>query len=327
MKLNYWKKYKDLISILKNKVNIMTETTEKMEQMCYSDQNSDCTEDCSGQCTVDECSVQEGSNEQVQGLKMEDVAGFLSNREYKVAVIYSGWSLSTIEDKLYNYGSSSDFGMCRVDRYKGEETNRTICLMKTSFYEKLMSAGYNKRKYGEDFCCTEYKLREHNFPKFGESNNLFLSLPKDLSASECRVQLERKLNEISSFGIFNLEDMKLNLPTKSRENDIHNGSVFITFKREMRIELIALIKILLHDTWWYSESSNPDSVPEKRMICQCYWARERVPRKVESDSTMESTPQPKPRGQNRGRSSESSTKKSGGEQKSGRKQFYKDGFH
>lgn len=200
-----------------------------------------------------------------------------SNLPYKVVVIYSGWSLSSIEDKLYHYGTDTDFGMCRVDRYKSEETNRTICLMRTEFFRHLMDAGYSKRKYGEDFSCTEYTLRPHNFPKEGESNNLFISLPKELSASECRSQLERKLQSISEFGVFAAEDMKINLPMKSRENDIHNGSAFVTFKREMPLEIIALIKILLHDTWWHSSAEMP---ADWRVLCQCYWARERTPRKV-----------------------------------------------
>ena len=120
----------------------MTETTDNLEQMCETDQKMD-------------------------QKQMDDMSDFLSRQPYKVVVIYSGWSLSTIEDKLWNFGSNTDFGMCRVDRYKGEETNRTICLMKKSFYDKLVNMGYNKRKYGEDFCCSEYKLREHNFPKLG----------------------------------------------------------------------------------------------------------------------------------------------------------------
>ena len=209
---------------------------------------------------------------------------------YKVVVIYSGWPLSSIKDKLYEFGTGSDFGMFRVDRYKGEETNRTICLMTVNFFDSLMRSGYSKRKYGEDFCCSEYKLRDHNFPKDGESNNLFISLPKELSASECRQQLLSKMDQIMEFGVFGSDEMKINVPMRSRENDIHNGSAFITFKREVFRDVVALVKILLHDTWLYSTVSELTPDPDQPsnqvqgFLCQCYWARERVSSKESAGS-------------------------------------------
>ena len=229
---------------------------------------------------------------------------------YKVVVIYSGWPLSTIKTKLYDFGTSSDFGMFRVDRYKGEETNRTICLMTTNFFDTLMNNGYSKRRYGEDFCCSEYKLREHNFPKDGESNNLFISLPKELSASECRQQLLSKMDQIMEFGVFGADEMKINIPMKSRENDIHNGSAFMTFKREIPRDVVALVKILLHDTWLYGNLSNfdetnaaPDSSQITSFLCQCYWARERISSssrestgsETSTESTIKPDSQPKPK--------------------------------
>ena len=186
----------------------------------------------------------------------------------KVVMIYSNWSLASIEEKLYEY-TADEFSMCRVVRFKGEETDRTLCLMRVTLLNRLIDEGFDRRRRELDFSCAELRLGVYNFPKSGESKNLFISLPKDLSSSECRSQLSQKLDNFTKFGLCSAEDMKLNLIVSSRDSNTHSGTAFITFKKETPVEIIACVKILLHDSWLLT------STGERHSLLQCYWARER----------------------------------------------------
>lgn len=206
-------------------------------------------------------------------------------KTYKVAVIYSSWSIQSITDKLSEYGSSDDFAMLRVDRHKGEETNRTICLMDSDFFDSMISSGYDRRKYGEDFSMTEYQIRDHNYPKEGETDSLYIPLPKSLTGAECQQQMQRKLDTICGFGVCTVDDIKINIPMKSRDTGEHNGLLFLSVKKELPKECITVFKILIHDTWWYTSDD------ERVSLCRCYWARER--KAPESEGTDSNTEQPK----------------------------------
>jgi len=202
-----------------------------------------------------------------------------SSCPYVLAIIYSNWPLSTINEFLASSDSSDGYGLLKIDYRKGKETNRTICLMSSKFYQQLLAEGYNKRRYNFDFAVSQYQLRQHNYPSEGESSNLFVPLPKEMLASECRRYLEEKLSEMCSFGLLNDDDYKLNIPTSSRQSDLHKGSAFLTFKKEVNVDVIASVKILLHDSVWNMET-------EQKELAQCYWAKDRKKEKVSKPKTV-----------------------------------------
>lgn len=189
---------------------------------------------------------------------------------YVVAVAFSRWPLGQLlqflEDKLSV--SQSDVGVMRIDRSGGKETNRTIMLVSRSLYNKALEKGYSEHQPGLDFKLTQYELKEHNLPKDGYSRNFFIPLPPSLTGDEARDQLQNKLNVLSEFGMFS-DSPRLKIPLKSRETGEHKGQAYVTFSQNTPTNVIALARVLLHDTRLYTT----ESVEYERM--RCFWAREK----------------------------------------------------
>lgn len=213
-------------------------------------------------------------------------------KKFPLYIVYSSWSLSRIEELFDDYDQHDGIGPMRIDRFRGEETNRTICLLKPELYQNLVAAGFTQRRYNFDFSIAEFKLREHNYPREGESRNLFVPLSHKLDANESRRQLENKLLELCKFGVLNEGDYKVTIRLTSRHENNHTGSAFLIFKREVHLDQIAVAKIVLHDTWWY------DSSDESYELAQCFWAKEhknanRPLPKAPTRPMIKSVPQPR----------------------------------
>lgn len=190
-----------------------------------------------------------------------------SPKSYKLAVIYSNWALPAIADFI-NSESETGYGPMKIDRNKGMETNRTLCLFTENLFNSMMNK-YGKRDQNLDFVMSEYKLRDHNFPRQGEVNNLFIPLPTQLTATECHQQLEQKLDGLYQMNVVQVTNVKLHIPLKSREHDKHNGLAFLTFSNTT-LNDVAVVKLMLNDTWWTNEADT-----EWSTLMKCYWAKER----------------------------------------------------
>ena len=190
-----------------------------------------------------------------------------SQKSYKLAVIYSNWAVPTITDFI-SAESETGYGPMKIDRNKGNETNRTLCVLTDKLFNAMMSK-YGRRDQNLDFVMSEYKLREHNFPRQGEVNNLFIPLPIQLSATECHQQIEQKLEALYQMDVTQATNVKLHIPLKSREHDKHNGLAFLTFSNS-DLNDVAVVKLMLNDTWWTNEADL-----EWSTLTKCYWAKER----------------------------------------------------
>jgi len=193
---------------------------------------------------------------------------------YVVAVAFSRWPLGQLcqflEEKLGV--SQSDVGVMRIDRFKGKETNRTIMLVSRSLYNKALAKGYTEHQQGLDFKLTEYELKDHNLPKEGYTRNFFIPLPSSLTGDEARDQLQNKLNVLTDFGMFS-DSPRLKIPLRSRETGEHRGQAYVTFSPDTSTNVIALARVLLHDTRLYTCEPNNEATGYERM--RCFWAKEK----------------------------------------------------
>lgn len=190
-------------------------------------------------------------------------------KKYVVAIIFSRWNLDTVYDFIMDHASESEFvGPLRIDRNKGQETDRTICIMSASLYDTLKES-YPRRTYSCDFSITEYELRKYNHPKEDETYKLFVHLPRQLSASKCALQLEDKMKAFTQAGLVKQDEYKVDVPCSSREVNTHRGLAFVSFKRTVPQDVICVIKLMLHDSWWTLNE-------EDTQLMKCNWARNRT---------------------------------------------------
>ena len=166
-------------------------------------------------------------------------------------------------------------GVMRIDRARDRETNRTIMLIERSLLETAEKKGFTRVQRDVDFKMTPYMIREHNRPKQGYTRNFYIPLTKELPAADAQIQLDAKLAILSSFGMFADHPPRLKIPLISRESGTHRGRAFVTFARETDTDVIALARILLHDTRLFTGEDDHE-------LMKCYWAKERPVRSSSS---------------------------------------------
>lgn len=193
--------------------------------------------------------------------------------EYPVFLVHSNWTLKRIRDFLSGFGNGN-IGSLHIDRERnGNETNRTICLMDESIFEGLNKGGYSRSK---DFSINRYELRQNCYPSKTHAYSFYIPVPAFLSEQELNAQLDGKFGELVKFGILKTEDYKFRFPEGK-------SFCFVTFDRNVDHDTIAIIKVCVDNTWWYSSES-----PDTSELMRCFWGRRRPvgPR----DSNQEDAP-------------------------------------
>ena len=207
-----------------------------------------------------------------------DVAEVQTQIDFPVYMIYSRWSLNTLDEFLINYGGA---GFLRIVFGKEDkETDRTIAILTKNTYDSLCDAGYgeNKREdrsYGQGFRVTPFLLNENSYPGEGRNKTLFVPVPKVLGGDDSWVTdaVTEKLQHLAEWDIVPASSWSVKVPLKSREQGGVRGGCFISFKRDVPLERIAMTRVLLTDTYW------PDSeAVTERSIFRCFWARDRESR-------------------------------------------------
>ena len=189
--------------------------------------------------------------------------------EYPIFMVYSSWSIADLDKFIRSFGDEDDiFGPIRVDRYKGKETDRTVCIFSENVYRNMLDHGYGKRRKNEDFAIERYVLRPHSYPKPNETNDLFVQLTKSLSTSDCREQLSAKLNALIDLGVISVNDFRVKIPLKSRETNDHLGSAFIIFENDVKPDAIAFTRVIIHDSHWNIGESGWELV-------SCFYSKDR----------------------------------------------------
>ena len=206
-----------------------------------------------------------------------------NENKYAVVIVFSSWLLEDICAFLENELGATDeqIGLIRIDRVKDgdqyKETNRTILLLDRCLLDTAAKMGYTQ--YNRNFKMAEYEVREHNLPRKGSSRNFYIPLPKELSGSDARAQIQNKLDVLMRFGMFPRSRPRLNIPLVSRETGgTHKNMAFVSFSKDTPVETIALARILIHDTRLYTAE-------EEFGLMKCFWARENKKNKGNRDGT------------------------------------------
>lgn len=194
----------------------------------------------------------------------------LTESTFPVYMIYSDWSLPQLDTFLAKYGN---VGFLRiVYDNDGKETNRTIAVLPETAYDALCSDGYDHRQYGRGIKISQFLLNESNFPGEGRNKTLFVPVPKDLGGDDSQVisAIVDKLKHLAEWNIIPADSWSVNVPLKSREKGGVRSGCFISFKREVVLDRIAMARVLLTDTYWPEENAEAE-----RPVFRCFWARDR----------------------------------------------------
>jgi len=197
------------------------------------------------------------------------MSSYLPEKDFPVFLIKSKWSLNSIREFVEEYGPLNYMRII-YDR-QGRETDLTIAILSMETYSKLCDEGYNNMKIVSEFKISPYKLHLNNFPGEGKTENLFIPVSKSLGIKDDDIIkfINSKLSFLVSHKILPINSWEIKTPLISREKGGIKGGCFIIFHREVDLESKAMIRILLHDTYWDQESDSDN-------ILKCYWARERT---------------------------------------------------
>lgn len=219
---------------------------------------------------------------QVKVQKKHSNAIIKNDCSFPVYMIHSKLSLLTLDDILKNFGP---VGFLRiVYDNNSKETNLTIAILPHEVYHSLCNEGYGDIQHGsyrKNFRITPFILKENNLPGDGRTKTLFVPVPKILCNDDSQViaAVEDKLSHLAEWGIIDDKSWYINVPLKSREKGGVRSGCFISFVKTVPIESIAMVRILLTDTYWPEQ---PDT--EDRSVFRCFWARVRKERTDKSVS-------------------------------------------
>lgn len=197
---------------------------------------------------------------------------------FPVFMIHSSWSLEQLDAFLANRG---DVGFLRiVYDNEGKETDRTIAILPELLYDALCKEGFDRRQYGRGFKISQFLLNDSNMPGEGRTKTLFVPVPKNMSESDGQViaAVVGKLDHLSEWGIIPPNSWSVNVPLKSREKGGVRSGCFVSFKREVELERVAMTRVLLTDTYWPETEGNTE-----RPVFRCFWARDRKERNDNSE--------------------------------------------
>jgi len=205
------------------------------------------------------------------------------NIDFPVYMVYSKWSLPKLDSFLDDYGGA---GFLRVVFGKEDkETDRTIAIFSDQTRDLLKSAGFfdsnrDDRSYGQPLRISPFLLNQNSFPGEGRNKTLFIPVPKELGALDTWVtdSITEKLNFFTEWDIIPHKSWTLNVPLKSRELGGVRGGCFVTFKKDIDLQRLAMVRVLLTDTYWPENQQT-----KERLVFHCYWARDREARVSSSD--------------------------------------------
>lgn len=193
-----------------------------------------------------------------------------------VCVIYSGMCLSAIREFLLTFGPTDKVGTMRINYDRdGFETDRTICVLDQTIFDKAVAAGFDKRKTGIDFSVAAYRLGDRNYPREGFTSNFYLPLPRELELTETLIikQVETKIKQLVTFGDLPAACYKITIPKVSRETGALRGSCFVSFQPNVPLTAIATTRVALDSTAW-------DDAKGQHEESRCFWAFDNQKAKV-----------------------------------------------
>jgi hypothetical protein len=191
-----------------------------------------------------------------------------------IYLIYSNHTLRYLDNLFKDYGTIGYMKVVHVfnkELNKREETNRTLAIFSLETYQKMCADGLDgpNNRLREKVKVLPYKLNQRDYPKH-ETRDLFVPVPNAVS-DELFVKsaLHDKLEHYTEWNVIPKGCWELDVVVSSRQLGTLKGGCIIRFAQDVNLDQIALVKVLLDDTFW-PESENP----EETAIMRCNWARE-----------------------------------------------------
>jgi hypothetical protein len=150
----------------------------------------------------------------------------------------------------------------------GNETNKTIAVLKHELYNLLVEQDYGTFRFEVDFKIKIYKLGTFLLPPEDRSSNLFIPTIKQLTELYVNTVINNKLQELSKYGILEADSWYVKCPISSRINGYVKQGCFIFFKPTVNIYVIATVRFLLNNTYW-----DEQSVKKYDNMIKCHWAK------------------------------------------------------
>lgn len=167
-----------------------------------------------------------------------------------VCLIHSSWSIPTIINFLKKHVNiPEDLGDIHVITDNEIETNKSIALFRNEAVEKLIDLGFGRRKFGHDFRISRVPLAK------AQGRELLLTLPVELTSSECYDQIETMLNLCVKYDLISDNDFEIILFNKSRIEDQHSGYGIIEFSPRVRLTTVNSIRMLIDGSEWMSRKN------------------------------------------------------------------------
>lgn len=196
-----------------------------------------------------------------------------------VALVYSNWTVQKISDFLEDFldAKMGDVGLVKIERFRVKsfqnststqnlstqnsqntykDSNRTLLLMKRELFERAITAGLNFAQPNLDFRITEFVLDAKHLPYEGFTSNLYMVIPKTLGLSDAEALIGEKLKMCVTFGLLQETQYSLRTPLKSRITGEHRGFMVCAFTEEVPVNVRALIRALLHDSYLFINPQN-----------------------------------------------------------------------
>ena len=206
-------------------------------------------------------------------------------------IVFSTRTLENLSSLINSYykefegGDVHEFSLLVPDKFKGEQTNRTVVVLDEAVF-KLMK---NDEKHLDNFQIQRLQLKKHFYPneERAETPNFYIKLPKNLSLTKCQSHLLERMTSLRKLGLWEKNDYHVKFPNMDRLQDKHSGTAYIYFKdtklaEDGTIDDVVLSRIYINNTKW----------PETSQEVHCFWARKHkeVPTATESETDPGSAP-------------------------------------
>jgi hypothetical protein len=188
------------------------------------------------------------------------------NVNFDVYLIKSKWTLLRIDEFLSKFEGEVGFLRIVLDKL-GNETDRTIALLSSKLYNNLCDDGLNKLRDDTGFQVSKFILKQSSLPCEYKTKNLFIPVPLNYTENTIIKIISEKLKHLADWNIISMNSWNIHIPIKSREFGKIKGCCFISFDDSIAIENIAMVRILLTDTFWQSNKNR-----HKNDILRCFWA-------------------------------------------------------
>jgi hypothetical protein len=219
----------------------------------------------------------------------------MSSFEFPVFLVRSHKSLSQIESFIKPFGQTV-YKRIMYD-HEGKDTNRTIVVMEESIFKKMCDEGFEfkfdppkavgdgsvidasgarKEQRKVDFTISRFNLLKSNFPDPEKhTSNLFVPVPDALRGYEpwVREEIVHRLKYFAEYcGILPKDTWEVHIPTVDRETGKIRTGCFIKFAEEVQLASVAMVRILLTDTYWSVNEDEDLKDVQQPFIFKCYWA-------------------------------------------------------